>query len=398
MKTVRKIWKTISQRPSRDDTGWESNRTFRFILLSLALACLITTIMDIIQRDWITSVLTAVFFLLFLWFFFVLKNRGWRNGIVRFTAVFCTAVFSFYYLTGTNNGFSAIWILIIPCAFMAFGDLRTGFFVSTYFMVFLVVFTWTPVRHLVTFSYSPAYRVQFPVLFALTFLLALVLNYQLQLYKIKQASNLDALNQAVLDERSRNLDLSMQTLLSISHAVEAKDQLTNHHSERVATYARLIAEQLGWNEENLELIYFAGLVHDIGKIGVPDEILNKKGKLTDEEFDFIRRHPKVGYEILKDFNGMEGIVDAILYHHERYDGKGYVTHLSGKDIPELARIICVADAFDAMNSDRVYRSSMSRDYILSELTRGKGTQFDPIFAQIMIDLVRSETVVCTVHC
>ena len=140
-------------------------------------------------------------------------------------------------------------------------------------------------------------------------------------------------------------------------------------------------------EEYLKQIYYIGLLHDIGKIGVPDEVLNKKGRLTDEEFMQIKKHPAIGGEILQSFDAVQGISDGAKYHHERYDGRGYCEGLSGEEIPLVARIIGVADSYDAMQSNRVYRPGLSEEVILNELKKNAGTQFDPKIVPIMCEMI-----------
>ena len=169
--------------------------------------------------------------------------------------------------------------------------------------------------------------------------------------------------------------------------IDAKDPYTNGHSKRVALYTRLIAEELGFGGEELDHIYYIALLHDCGKIGVPDNILGKPGKLTDEEFEIIKSHTVRGGDILSSFKSLENAGEGALYHHERYDGKGYPEGRSGEDIPLIARMICVADSFDAMNTNRVYRGRLSRDRIINELETNKAKQFDPRIADIMLKLI-----------
>ncbi|MBQ6959419.1 MAG: HD-GYP domain-containing protein [Clostridia bacterium] len=171
--------------------------------------------------------------------------------------------------------------------------------------------------------------------------------------------------------------------------IDAKDPYTNGHSKRVAKYTRFIAEKMGYEGEELDRIYYVALLHDCGKIGVPDNILGKPGKLTDEEFQIIKSHTVRGGEILDHFKSLEGVNEGALYHHERYDGKGYPKGLAGEDIPLIARIICVADSFDAMNSNRVYRKKLTKEYILNEIESNKGRQFDPAVADVMLKLLRN---------
>jgi hypothetical protein len=146
---------------------------------------------------------------------------------------------------------------------------------------------------------------------------------------------------------------------------------------------------LEYEGEELDRIYYTALLHDCGKIGVPDNILGKPGKLTDEEFKIIKSHTVRGGEILDHFKSLEGVNEGALYHHERYDGKGYPKGLAGKEIPLIARIICVADSFDTMNSNRVYRKKLTKECIINEIETNKGRQFDPEIADVMLKLLHS---------
>lgn len=168
-----------------------------------------------------------------------------------------------------------------------------------------------------------------------------------------------------------------QTVQSLVSAVEAKDLYTESHSLRVSQYAVFIAEEMGYDENFREKIRVTGLLHDIGKIGIGDLILNKKGKLTSEEYGIIKRHPDIACRILKGIELDGDIINGIRYHHERYDGKGYPNHFGGEDIPIIASIISVADAFDAMTSERSYKEAISFGKAAEELLKNRGTQFNP---------------------
>lgn len=175
-----------------------------------------------------------------------------------------------------------------------------------------------------------------------------------------------------------NLDsMFLGTVQGMVSAIDAKDQYTRGHSQRVAWLARELARESGLPESMVRRIYLAGLVHDVGKIGVPEHVLRKTGKLDDDEFDWIRKHPEMGSRILKDIPQMDDILPAVLHHHERWDGGGYPARLAGEDIPLIARIVALADAFDAMSSTRTYRSARPRDFVLAEIRRCSGSQFDP---------------------
>ena len=186
-----------------------------------------------------------------------------------------------------------------------------------------------------------------------------------------------------------------QALLTFARTIDAKDKYTNGHSARVAHYSVEIAKKLGLSEEDQERIYYIALLHDIGKIGIPDTILTKPDKLTEEEREMIKQHPTIGGGILKDFTALEGIGDGARYHHERYDGTGYNEGLKGEEIPYFARIICVADSYDAMSSVRYYQGNLSSDIIVRELREGSGTQFDPEIADVMLELIQEGKVPCS---
>lgn len=178
-----------------------------------------------------------------------------------------------------------------------------------------------------------------------------------------------------------------QSLNTFANTIDAKDKYTNGHSQRVAVYSRELARKLKLSKEEQERIYYIALMHDIGKIGIADEILNKPGKLTPEERAVIMSHPAIGGEILKDFTSLPGISEGARYHHERYDGKGYNEGLKGEEIPFFARIICVADSYDAMSSTRCYRKDLDEETIVRELKNNAGTQFDPDIVAVMLELI-----------
>ena len=200
--------------------------------------------------------------------------------------------------------------------------------------------------------------------------------------------------QRTLEIQERELSLARQqiqmgneTIFAIAKAVDAKDERTSQHSLRVSEYSTMIAHRLGLSEEECESVRRTALMHDIGKIGIPDSILNKPAKLTDDEYAIMKSHTLRGAEILKDFTLIEHVVEGALHHHERYDGRGYPNGMKGEEIPLFARIIGVADAFDAMTANRVYRKQMDFSYVLGEIQKGRGTQFDPQMADILLQLI-----------
>jgi len=178
--------------------------------------------------------------------------------------------------------------------------------------------------------------------------------------------------------------LMMGLLHALTSAVDAKDAYTCGHSERVALLSRRLAREIKLPDPQVERIYMAGLLHDVGKIGVPEAVLQKTGRLTPEEFEQMKKHPGVGARILADIKQVEDIIPGVLHHHERFDGKGYPAGLSGHNIPLMGRIICLADCFDAMTSNRTYRRALPLEVALSEIRRCSGTQFDPALAEAFL--------------
>ena len=187
-----------------------------------------------------------------------------------------------------------------------------------------------------------------------------------------------------------NENLSLRVVQTLAEAIDAKDTYTNGHSGRVAKYSREIARRYGYSRKRQDEIYMMGLLHDVGKIGVPDAVINKPARLTDEEYAQIKTHPVMGDRILKNIRERPKLAIGARWHHERYDGTGYPDGLSGDDIPEEARIIAVADAYDAMTSRRSYRDILPQDIVRKEIKNGKGTQFDPVFADIMLIMIEED--------
>lgn len=186
-------------------------------------------------------------------------------------------------------------------------------------------------------------------------------------------------------------EMNLEVVSALAEAIDAKDTYTNGHSSRVAKYTRMIAARAGYSEARQDEIYMMALLHDVGKIGVPDEVINKPAKLTDAEFEKIKWHPVIGSRILSSIKERPKLATGARWHHERYEGGGYPDGLVGEDIPEEARIIAVADAYDAMTSRRSYRDVLPQPQVREEIMKGSGTQFDPRFAAIMVRMIDEDT-------
>ena len=218
-------------------------------------------------------------------------------------------------------------------------------------------------------------------------------DYQMLMKTMGQLDDLrHHLQEEVERQTERSDRISQQALKTLAVTIDAKDQYTNGHSVRVAEYARQIVRRSGGSEKEQGDIYYIGLLHDIGKIGVPDEIINKPSGLTDEEFEVIKTHPVIGADILKNISmDLPGIEVGARWHHERYAGGGYPDGLKGEQIPVIARIIGVADAYDAMTSKRSYRDVLPQHVVRKEFVEKSGIQFDPVYAKVMVEMIDEDT-------
>lgn len=220
----------------------------------------------------------------------------------------------------------------------------------------------------------------------------IIISYLTWLFFRTQIQKTLQMQKMELEWARSQLQMGNETILTIAQAVDAKDERTSQHSVRVSEYSVMIAGRLGFSEESCEELRKMAMLHDIGKIGIPDCVLNKPARLTDEEYEIMKSHVERGAEILKNFTLIDHVAEGALYHHERYDGKGYVHGLKGEEIPLNARIIGIADAFDAMTANRVYRKKLELEHVVEELKKGSGTQFDPKLVEIMLDLIQDGTI------
>lgn len=212
---------------------------------------------------------------------------------------------------------------------------------------------------------------------------------QQRISRILELDDLRKHLERLVDEKTDEIQkIFIQSITTITYAVDAKDRYTKGHSVRVAQYCLAIAKKLNWSKQDCLNLYYIALLHDIGKIGIPDSILNKPVKLTDEEYRMVRSHPVMGANILRPITMVPQICDGARYHHERYDGKGYPYGLKGDDIPYVARIIGIADAYDAITSNRIYEKAQVSDYAIKELRKGRGTQFDPFLTDVMLEILK----------
>lgn len=210
---------------------------------------------------------------------------------------------------------------------------------------------------------------------------------RLLVYLVVTFISAEVTNQYLLQKQNKT-----ELIMALSKLLDSRDTYTANHSENVANYSLMIAKEMGLSKAQAKAIYIGGLLHDTGKIGVPESILLKPTALTDDEYEIIKQHPLLGFESLKHISYIKdsGVLDMILYHHERYDGSGYPQGLKGTEIPLAARIMAIADSFDAMTSRRGYNDVLDVHYAINEISKNKGTQFDPEIADVFLNILKSE--------
>ena len=217
----------------------------------------------------------------------------------------------------------------------------------------------------------------------------LILLIESGIKSVKQMDEIKQINEKLEDSKEQLEQAYLDMVETLRYTVEAKDSYTRGHSDRVSEYSVLIGEKLGLSEEQIKTLRIGGLFHDIGKIGIPDSILLKPAKLTDDEYSQIKNHPSIGAHILGNATIFKEIIPIVKHHHEKYDGNGYPSRLKGEEIPYMARIAAVADTFDAMTSRRSYRGPIDIEHVKEEIKRCEGTQFDPQIAEVFLDILNN---------
>lgn len=352
----------------------------------------IMTAVNILQGKYEIAVYPFLFFLSGVLSFILSYRYKSRKAAIMCTLPAIIIVFTVLVLLA-DNGFAFLWVMLVPLSVCYMFSVKMGILVTIYFQLLFTVLFYTPLRSLVGSHYTKIQMSRFPLLFFFHGLLTIFVMYRYHKSVLFEIRHTDSLNEevarqtAVAEERAQRIEqMSFQTIHTLANAIDAKDPYTKGHSTRVSQYSVLMAEALGWSRERTDDLKYAALLHDIGKIGVPDAILNKPGRLTAMEYDIIKSHTSLGGDILKDRILIGKAEDVARSHHERYDGRGYPSGLKGREISEEARIVAIADTFDAMNSNRIYRKACTKEHIKKELTNGRGSQFDPDYTDVFISL------------
>ena len=390
---ITETWRMLDQ-PIYVGERLEAHLRMLFIISIVTIALsVVLVIVNIATRQYamlVAAIITGLAGLGCAYSARVLKNVKIASMI---PTVFCGVMFTVYTLTGAGNGSAMLFSLLVPIGLCYFVSVKYGIILSAYHSILFSILFFTPLRNMFSQYYTPEFMERFPIVYitlSVFTAVAMVHYHRNALLEIDYARRLNeevARQTTVAEERSRKIEqMSFQTIQVLAHAIDAKDPYTKGHSTRVSQHSVMVAQALGWNAERVNELRYAALLHDIGKIGVPDSILNKPTRLTDVEYSIVKSHTTMGGEILKGRIAIEVAEDVARSHHERYDGTGYPRGLKGEEISEEARIVAIADAFDAMNSNRIYRKACDAAHIRRELVEGKGRQFDPRFADIFIRL------------
>ena len=371
------ILRTINTKPLKVRGDSFSSKLNFGIILASAILFLLTSI----HSFWTAQDLDGLLFLVPAVYCSVgaLLNRHISRRDTL-SAVFCIVLvfFSISTMIWSSHGvITTMWALFLPTVTISICGIKFGMLISIALAVYYIIFFYSPFGQAVPTEYPIEMRYVFPLLYSLVCAITFVYSYFQHKQLLNKQYNEKTMEKAIKTEHDQLMAMTTQTILSISNAVDARDAYTQRHSSRVAEYSVLLAKALGWDSHRLEQLYSIALLHDIGKIGISDSILNKHAALSPEEREIIKQHTVIGGEILKDLTLLPNASIGAVSHHERYDGTGYPYGLKGSQIPLEARIIGIADAFDAMNSSRVYRARISPGKIMEELRTGRGSQFDP---------------------
>ncbi len=391
--SIKKVWADLNRSIYVGNRLRSNMLALTFVSCVTSVLSFILIIINIHGRNTVMLIASVVTFLAGLACAFCSHRLKNREMAIKIPTVFCAVAFTLYVFTGAGEGTAILWSILVPIGISYFVSVRYGIILSAYYTVIYAIVFYTPLNRKISAYYSQGFMDRFPLLYASLSIftcMAMIQYHRSVLFEIEHTDRLteevEKQTAVVKEQGHRIKQMSIETIQALANAIDAKDPYTKGHSSRVSRYSILIAEKLGWEKKRVEELGYAALLHDIGKIGVPDAILNNPRTLTDVEFDIIKTHTTVGRDILKEKTMIKMAEDVAGSHHERYDGTGYPQGLKGDEISEESRIVALADAFDAMNSDRVYRKKYDRDHVRSELVQGRKTQFDPVMADLFIKL------------
>ena len=336
----------------------------------------------------VVFVLTGLICLVLLMVEWLLPRAKNEKHLVMFSNTALIVMGLLLLVLNENDGFQNLWFFLMPATLFVQSGLPIGLPFCTAYGLAATFFLWLgPLAG--STLYRRDYALFYPAAYWSFCLLMITADIFYKHYRIRQEQSEKEMEREVRATICEARQLMVSSVAAISQMIDEKDRYTSEHSHRVAEYARLIGAHMGFAGEELDSLYRSALLHDIGKIAVPDAILNKPSRLTDEEFDIMKQHTVWGRKILEGLEFLPQADCGASYHHERFDGKGYPAGLKGGQLPEMVWIISVADALDAMGSDRCYRSHCDRDYIIGEFRKLSGTQFEPAAVKAVVELLES---------
>ena len=397
MGKLRELWQDLGK-SIYDEQKLKSNlkAITAVSLLSVVLGIVMVTI-NIVQKKSIPIIGTSVLFIVAGAVSAVSSGVFKNRKVSEFAAIStCLITFTYYAVSGSMNGFSVIWAMMMPIGVSYFLSVKLGIITSAYYELLCIILFYTPLREKMARYYSEIVMTRYPIVFLAVSGVTIVAMIDYHRMALKEMEYTDRLNDevekqtSIAVERAKQLELMNDEMVNmLAVAIDAKDEYTNGHSFRVASYSAALARKVGMPEDEIMTLRREAMLHDIGKIGIPDAVLNNPNRLSDEQYEIIKLHTTIGARILSEASALEGAAEVAEFHHERYDGKGYPKGLKGEEIPFHARIVTIADSYDAMQSDRIYNKGLRPSVIKSELINGRGTQFDPVLLDAFMEMFSS---------
>ena len=337
----------------------------------------------------VVFVSTTLIGLLLLFIVWKMPDARSEKSLVVFGSIVIALAGLMLLVMNENDGFQNLWLFLMPAILFVQAGLPIAIPICSFYGIMASLFLWFLPLHDLSRGYPVGYRLYYPVFYWSFCLLMTTADLFYKHYRIQREQSEREMEQEIQSTVEEARRLMVSSVAAISQMIDEKDRYTSEHSHRVAEYARLIGKHMGMYGEELERLYRSALLHDIGKIGVPDAILNKPARLNDEEFAIMKQHTVWGRRILEGLEFLPQADCGASYHHERYDGKGYPSGLKSSQLPQMVWIISAADSLDAMSSDRCYRRRCSTEYIIGEFRKWSGKQFDPAVAQAVVELLES---------
>ena len=397
---IKRIYRQLNQSIFDGERLQSNINALSYVGLAIAFCTIITTIMNIIQGTYFMAVTTAFFCIAGIFAFISCRYFKKRTPAIYAVLLACILLMTYYAVSGANEGFAVLWTLIVPSAVMFLVSVKHGIILSLYYWCLFVLLFYTPFRSYVASQYTLTFMNRYPILYMLAIMInsTAMIRYHISVlndmaYHDKLTKEVQRLTSIEIERREQIEKMSVQMIETLANAIDAKDRYTNGHSYRVAEYAVLLAKKLGWSEEHIKFLRYEAILHDVGKIGIPDVILNKNSRLNEDEYDILQEHAYLGGEILSKADTIPNAAMVAKYHHERIDGKGYPNGLVGDEIPIEARLVGIVDSFDAMNSDRVYRKALPKEKIITELKNGRGTQFDAEILDVFLEMYENDELI-----